>query len=83
VQIEDDQHGTARTVWPRGLTLDYRSRRRAPAGPLGMTRWEAGAKGGRGKKALDNIKGFSGTSEAYLAARLKRDAPDEQDVQWG
>jgi len=39
---------------------------------------EAGAKGGRGKKAVDNIKGFTGggTSKSYLASRLKRDHPD-------
>lgn len=38
---------------------------------------EAGAKGGRGNKATDNISGFShGTSSAYALKRLKRDAPE-------
>jgi hypothetical protein len=37
---------------------------------------EAGAKGGRGNKAIDNIKSFGGTSAAYLAARLQRDFPE-------
>ena len=37
---------------------------------------EAGARGGRGRKALDNVKGFSGNDPAYALARLKRDRPD-------
>jgi hypothetical protein len=41
------------------------------------TRREAGAKGGRGKKAVDNINSFrGGTGASYLVRRLKRDAPD-------
>jgi hypothetical protein len=41
----------------------------------GATLADAGAKGGRGKKAVDNIKGFQtkgGTSVTYLLKRLKR-----------
>jgi len=38
---------------------------------------ERGAMGGRGNKASDNITSFSrGTSQEYLAARIKRDHPD-------
>jgi hypothetical protein len=39
---------------------------------------EAGKRGGRGKRAFDNINSFSqgGTSETYLLRRLKRDRPD-------
>jgi hypothetical protein len=49
--------------------------------PMNQTPAEYGKKGGRGKKASDNITGFSpggdrGTSASYLAARLKRDHPD-------
>jgi hypothetical protein len=39
------------------------------------THQEAGAKGGRGKKATDNNKSFNGDSQQYLIARLKRDNP--------
>jgi hypothetical protein len=45
-----------------------------PAVTKADTHAEAGAKGGRGKKAPDNIMGF-GTSASYLVRRLKRDAP--------
>jgi hypothetical protein len=46
--------------------------------PAADTREQAGAKGGRGKKAVDNINSFpkGGTSEAYLLRRLKRDHPE-------
>jgi hypothetical protein len=46
--------------------------------PKADTHAEAGAKGGRGKKAPDNIRGFSeyGTSDTYLLRRLKRDHAD-------
>jgi hypothetical protein len=38
------------------------------------TRSEAGAKGGRGRKAFDNINSFGGgTSATYLAARNAAD----------
>jgi hypothetical protein len=37
---------------------------------------EAGAKGGRGNKASDNITGFRGTDPTYTLKRLKRDRPD-------
>lgn len=41
------------------------------------THAQAGAKGGRGKKASDNITSFQrGTSAIYLLKRLKRDRPD-------
>jgi hypothetical protein len=40
------------------------------------THAQAGAKGGRGKKASDTITGFRGTSAVYLVARLKRDHPE-------
>jgi hypothetical protein len=41
-----------------------------------MTPQEAGALGGRGNKAADNVRGFShGNGAAYLRARLKRDHP--------
>lgn len=46
------------------------------AQPL-ATRAEAGAKGGRGNKAGDNVTSFErGNSADYLAARIKRDRPD-------
>jgi len=37
---------------------------------------DAGAKGGRGNKASNNITSFRGTSQAYAIRRLKRDRPD-------
>jgi hypothetical protein len=40
-----------------------------------LTRAEAGAKGGRGKKAGNDVNSFKGNSAAYLVARLKRDHP--------
>ena len=41
------------------------------------TKAEAGAKGGRGNKAADNISSFShGTGADYLTARIARDRPD-------
>ena len=48
------------------------SSRAAPRSPAPHA--EAGAKGGRGRKAPDNVRGF-GNSAAYLVTRLKRDAP--------
>ena len=44
----------------------------------GATHAEAGAKGGRGNKASDNVTGFSGrgNSAIYTLKRLKRDRPD-------
>jgi hypothetical protein len=42
------------------------------------TKSQAGAKGGRGKKASDNITSFRGTSAEYLAGLIKRDHPDIQ-----
>jgi hypothetical protein len=44
-----------------------------PALPPAATHAEAGANGGKGKKASDNVTGFRGTSETYLLRRLKRD----------
>ncbi len=42
-----------------------------------MSQSEAGKLGGRGKKAIDNIKSFKGgTSSTYLRARLERDHPE-------
>jgi hypothetical protein len=41
---------------------------------------EAGAKGGRGKKALSNRQSFSGTTAAYLLGRLKRDYPSRTSI---
>lgn len=40
------------------------------------TREEAGEKGGRRHKAIDNVKSFGGNNAAYLVARLKCDHPD-------
>ena len=40
------------------------------------THQEAGAMGGRGNKASDNITSFRGTSKKYLLARLKRYRPE-------
>jgi hypothetical protein len=42
----------------------------------GSTHVDAGAKGGRGIKASDNITSFRGTSAIYRLKRLKRDRPD-------
>jgi hypothetical protein len=39
------------------------------------THAEAGAKGGRGKKAHANGKSFGSNSTSYLVRRLKRDHP--------
>jgi hypothetical protein len=70
---------------PNGLSLERTEiERRLTAQQLAqdkgvkaaLTRAEAGAKGGRGRKADNNINSFKGTSAAYLVARLKRDAPD-------
>lgn len=50
----------------------------ARAQPL-ATRKESGAKGGRGKKAFDNIQSFKtqgGTSQTHTLRRLARDRPD-------
>lgn len=41
-----------------------------------MTHAEAGAKGGRGKKAARNTRSFRHDSTEGLVARLKRDAPE-------
>jgi hypothetical protein len=46
-----------------------------PAVPALATHAEAGAKGGRGKKAPDNVSIF-GNSATYLVRRLKRDHPE-------
>ena len=52
----------------------------ALAGPEGvpqrMTHAEAGERGGRGKKATTDRRGFSTESAAGIVARLKRDRPD-------
>jgi hypothetical protein len=40
------------------------------------TRVDAGAKGGRGNKASDNVTSFRGNSATYTLKRLKRDRPD-------
>lgn len=42
----------------------------------GATLAEAGAKGGRGKKASSNTTGFVDRGATYLLKRLKRDRPD-------
>ena len=69
---------------PNGLGLERKEiERRLTAQELAqpdgvavaLTHAEAGAKGGRGKKAHDNVRGF-GNSAAYLVAKLKRDAPE-------
>jgi hypothetical protein len=52
----------------RDDVVSYRSHRLTPK--------EAGAKGGRGNKASDNITGFRGTDPTYTLKRLKRDRPD-------
>ena len=47
--------------------------------PEVMTREDAGKKGGRGNKAVDNVKSFKakgGNSESYTVRRLKRDRPE-------
>jgi hypothetical protein len=47
-----------------------------PALPFAQTHAEAGAKGGRGKKASSDRTGFSrGETSTYLVRRLKRDFP--------
>ena len=43
------------------------------------THADAGAQGGRGNKASDNITGFRGTSQDYTLRRLARDRPDLLD----
>lgn len=40
------------------------------------THADAGAKGGRGNKASDNVTGFRGNRSTYTLRRLKRDAPE-------
>lgn len=71
---------------PNGLGLDRTEiERRLTAQEMAQsdevlpqpTHADAGSKGGRGKKATDNVSSFShGNSAAYLVARLKRDAPE-------
>jgi len=39
----------------------------------GLAQAEAGSLGGRGNKAIDNIKSFGGTAATYTLKRLKRD----------
>ena len=40
---------------------------------------EAGAMGGKGHKAVDNIKSLGGTNPTYILKRLKRDRSDLAD----
>lgn len=40
------------------------------------TRQEAGAKGGRGNKASNNVTSFRGNAASYLVRRIKRKAPE-------
>jgi hypothetical protein len=44
--------------------------------PEFMTKRQAGQLGGKGSKAVDNIKCLGGTSQSYLARRLRRDHPE-------
>jgi len=44
-------------------------------GPM-PTHEDAGAKGGRGKKAADNVSGLFGNDPTYALRRLLRDAPE-------
>jgi hypothetical protein len=63
--------------WRKRLARDLAA---DPDVPPSLTHAEAGAKGGRGKKASDNITSFRGTSADYLVRRLKRDRPDIADA---
>ena len=47
-----------------------------PDVPPLATHVEAGAKGGRGNKAGDNVTSFQGNNASYLVRRLKRDYPE-------
>jgi len=65
------------------LTGDYQADRRTAAVALaekaepGPTHKDAGAKGGRGNKAADNVSSFShGNAADYLTRRIARDRPD-------
>jgi hypothetical protein len=74
--MEDDGAGSGEEV-ERRLTAQELA-----ADPFTLplhTHAQAGAKGGRGKKASDNITSFRGNSAAYLVAKLKRDAPEFAD----
>lgn len=58
---------------------------RMEAAPQVLAPSEAGKKGGRGHKAIDDVKGFNpsgqgGNSSDYLAARLRRDHPEIERV---
>jgi len=44
-----------------------------------LTRRASGARGGRGRKALSNVKSFGGNSGSYLSRRLERDFPEIAD----
>jgi hypothetical protein len=70
----DDWAGSGEAV-ERRLTAREMAAADSDVLPL-HTHAQAGAKGGRGKKASNKVTSFSGNSAAYLVAKLKRDAPE-------
>ena len=65
-----------RVLQATGRTAPITPAEAIAAAPKIQTLTDAGKKGGRGKKAPDNVRGFNGNSQDYLAARINRDHPD-------
>jgi hypothetical protein len=73
-------HGPGEGDRPRPVALELTGivaavMERAASATKLDTPQEAGAKGGRGKKALDNVKGFGGNDGTYLTRRIARARP--------
>lgn len=82
-----DIEATARHRYRKLAQIDEEAalKLRMEAAPQVLAPSEAGKKGGRGHKAIDDVKGFNpsgqgGNSSDYLAARLKRDHPEIERV---
>ena len=65
-----------RVLQATGRTAPITPAEAIAAAPKIQTLTDAGKKGGRGKKAPDNVRGFNGNSQDYLAARINRDHPE-------
>ena len=65
-----------RVLQATGRTAPITPAEAIAAAPKIQTLTDAGKKGGRGKKAPDNVRGFNGNSQNYLAARINRDHPE-------
>ena len=65
-----------RVLQATGRTAPITPAEAIAAAPKIQTLTDAGKKGVRGKKAPDNVRGFNGNSQNYLAARINRDHPE-------